>query len=36
MSTLKVFKEYLVGNGEYLLNDNNNAMTVMLSGTWGR
>jgi len=36
MSTLKVLKEYLIGNDGYLLNDNNNAMTVMLSGTWGR
>ena len=35
MSTLKVLKEYLVGEGGYLLNDDNNGKTVMLSGAWG-
>ncbi|MCB4762581.1 MAG: hypothetical protein LGB78_01490 [Sulfurovum sp.] len=35
MSTLKVLKEYLVGDGGYLLNDDNNGKTVMLSGAWG-
>jgi hypothetical protein len=35
MSTLKVLKEYLVGAGGYLLNDDNNGKTVMLSGAWG-
>jgi len=35
MSTLKVLKEYLVGEGEYLLNPDNNGKTVMLSGAWG-
>ena len=36
MSTLKVLKEYLVGSdGGYLLNDDNNGKTVMLSGAWG-
>ena len=34
MSTLKVLKEYLVGEGGYLLNDENNGKTVMLSGAW--
>ena len=36
MSTLKVLKEYLVGEDGYLLNDDNNGKTVMLSGAWGR
>jgi len=35
MSTLKVLKEYLVGDDGYLLNDDNNGKTVMLSGAWG-
>jgi len=35
MSTLKVLKEYLVGEDGYLLNDDNNGKTVMLSGAWG-
>jgi hypothetical protein len=35
MSTLKVLKEYLVGDGGYLLEDDNNGKTVMLSGAWG-
>jgi len=35
MSTLIVLKEYLVGNDGYLLNDDNNGKTVMLSGAWG-
>ena len=35
MSTLKVLKKYLVGESGYLLNDDNNGKTVMLSGTWG-
>ncbi len=35
MSTLKELKEYLVGEGGYLLNDDNNGKTVMLSGVWG-
>ena len=35
MSTLTVLKEYLIGNGGYLLNDDNNGKTVMLSGAWG-
>lgn len=35
MSTLKVLKEYLIGDGGYLLSDDNNAKTVMLSGAWG-
>jgi len=35
MSTLKVLKEYLVGDGGYLLNPDNNGKTVMLSGAWG-
>jgi len=35
MSTLKVLKEYLVGKDGYLLNDDNNGKTVMLSGAWG-
>jgi hypothetical protein len=35
MSTLKVLKEYLVGDGGYLLNEVNNGKTVMLSGVWG-
>ncbi|MCB4781079.1 MAG: hypothetical protein LGB62_07720, partial [Sulfurovum sp.] len=35
MSTLKALKEYLVGAGGYLLNDDNNGKTVMLSGAWG-
>jgi len=35
MSTLKVLKEYLVGEGGYLLNPDNNGKTVMLSGAWG-
>jgi hypothetical protein len=35
MSTLKVLKEYLVGDGGYLLKDDNNGKTVMLSGAWG-
>ena len=35
MSTLKVLKEYLVGNGGYLLDKGNNGKTVMLSGAWG-
>jgi len=37
MSTLEDLKEYLVGNdGDgYLLNDDNDGKTVMLSGAWG-
>jgi len=35
MSTLKVLKEYLIGDDGYLLNDANNGKTVMLSGAWG-
>ena len=35
MSTLTVLKKYLVGEGGYLLNDDNNGKTVMLSGAWG-
>jgi hypothetical protein len=35
MSTLTVLKEYLVGTDGYLLNDDNNGKTVMLSGAWG-
>ena len=35
MSTLKVLKEYLIGQDGYLLNDDNNGKTVMLSGAWG-
>ena len=35
MSTLKVLKEYLVDEGGYLLNPDNNGKTVMLSGAWG-
>ncbi|CAA6810927.1 MAG: Unknown protein [uncultured Sulfurovum sp.] len=35
MSTLKVLKEYLMGDDGYLLNDDNNGKTVMLSGAWG-
>ena len=35
MSTLKVLKEYLVGEGGYLFSDDNNSKTVMLSGAWG-
>jgi len=35
MSILKVLKEYLVGEDGYLLNDDNNGKTVMLSGAWG-
>jgi len=35
MSTLTVLKEYLVGKDGYLLNDDNNGKTVMLSGAWG-
>ncbi len=35
MSTLKVLKEYLVGESGYLLNEDNNGKTVMLSGAWG-
>jgi len=35
MSTLKVLKEYLVSDGGYLLNEDNNGKTVMLSGKWG-
>ena len=36
MSTLKVLKEYLVGDGGYLFSDDNNAKTVMLFGAWER
>ena len=35
MSTLKVLQEYLIGDGGYLLKDDNNGKTVMLSGAWG-
>jgi len=35
MSTLTVLKEYLIGESGYLLNDDNNGKTVMLSGAWG-
>ena len=35
MSTLKVLKEYLISDGGYLLNPDNNGKTVMLSGAWG-
>ncbi len=35
MSTIEVLKEYLVGDGGYLLNDLNNRKTIMLSGAWG-
>jgi len=35
MSTLKVLEEYLVGDGGYLLNNDNNDKVVMLSGAWG-
>ena len=35
MSTLEELKKYLVGNSGYLLNDDNNGKTVMLSGAWG-
>jgi len=35
MSTLKVLKEYLVGDDGYLLNEDNDGKTVMLSGAWG-
>jgi hypothetical protein len=32
---LKDLKEYLIGDGEYLLKNDNNGKTVMLSGVWG-
>jgi len=35
VSTLEELKKYLVGNSGYLLNDDNNGKTVMLSGAWG-
>jgi len=35
MSTLKTLRDYLVGENGYLLNDDNNGKTVMLSGAWG-
>ncbi len=35
MSTLEELEKYLVGEGGYLLNDDNNGKTVMLSGAWG-
>ncbi len=35
MSTLKTLKDYLVGENGYLIDDNNNGKTVMLSGAWG-
>jgi hypothetical protein len=35
MAKLKDLKEYLLGDGEYLLKDDNNGKTVMLSGVWG-
>jgi hypothetical protein len=36
MSNLKSLKSYLVGeDSSFLLNDNNNGKTVMLSGVWG-
>lgn len=36
MSGLTVLKEYLLGNDGDLLNYDNNAKTVMLSGAWER
>jgi len=35
VSTLKVLKEYLIGDGGYLRNPDNNGKIVMLSGAWG-
>jgi len=35
MSTLKTLKDYLIGENGYLIDDNNNGKTVMLSGAWG-
>ncbi len=35
MATLKVLKEYMIGDKGYLLDDNNNGKVVMLSGDWG-
>ena len=32
----EIFKKYLIGdNNPYLLNDNNNGKTIMISGSWG-
>jgi len=35
MSTLEDLKEYFISDDGYLLNDDNNGKTVMLSGAWG-